>query len=95
MTAGPRSSADPTARWPRAISATALRWVVGLAVLGWVVTRFEPAEIARRIAGLDPIWFAAGLGLSVVQVVASACRWRYTAARLDVDMPLQIGRAHV
>lgn len=72
------------------MAATALRWGSGLVVLGVVVTRFDPAEIGRRVAGLDPAWLAAGLGLSILQVAASAWRWRYTAARLDVDMPLRV-----
>jgi len=62
------------------ISVTAL---VGLSFL------LEPREVASRLSGLRPGWVGAALGVSVAQVILSAWRWRFTAARLGVDIPLR------
>ncbi|MDX1646285.1 MAG: lysylphosphatidylglycerol synthase transmembrane domain-containing protein [Longimicrobiales bacterium] len=46
-------------------------------------------EVVERLAGLDEEWIAVGLAVSIGQVVASAWRWRYTARRLGVALPVR------
>lgn len=38
---------------------------------------------------LDATWVVVALGLSVIQVVLLAWRWRFTARRLGIDLPLR------
>lgn len=46
-------------------------------------------EVFERLRALDGNWVALGLGISVVQVVLLAWRWRFTAGRLGIDLPLR------
>lgn len=73
--------ARPTAR-------LLLRVVTSAAVLALVLVFVDPADVFGRLARLQAGWVAAALGVSVVQVVVSAWRWRYTAARLGADLPM-------
>jgi uncharacterized membrane protein YbhN (UPF0104 family) len=68
-----------------------LRVAVSVAILAALATVLDGASVLRRLAALDPKWVGVALALSVVQVVGSAWRWRYTGARLGV--PLDLGRA--
>lgn len=65
-------------RWLRALAGPAL-----LAVLAYVV---DVQEILDRLAGLEPVWVVAAVTLGVAQTLVSAWRWRYTAARLGLDL---------
>ncbi|PQO22008.1 lysylphosphatidylglycerol synthetase family protein [Rhodobacteraceae bacterium WD3A24] len=67
-----------------------LRLALPLAVLAVLWHLFDGPEALRHLAGAQPGWLAAALGLLSVQIVASALRWRLTAARLG--QPLT--RAH-
>lgn len=62
-----------------------------LALLIAVIWRFDPARIAASLASANPLHVAAGLLLVQVQIVLSALRWRFTAARLG--QRIGIGRA--
>jgi uncharacterized membrane protein YbhN (UPF0104 family) len=42
--------------------------------------------VAARLVAMRPGWVALALGLSVIQVVALAWRWRFTARRLQVEL---------
>ena len=56
----------------------------------WLVFRYVDAGGVRaRLAELDPLWVLLGLAVSVLQVGVLAWRWRYTAARLGIDLPLR------
>lgn len=67
-------------RWLRpAVSAGVL---IGLA---WLL---DVDQIAARLGGMRAGWVALAVALSVLQVGASAWRWRFTAARLGIDLPL-------
>ncbi|CDZ51229.1 lysylphosphatidylglycerol synthase transmembrane domain-containing protein [Neorhizobium galegae] len=56
-----------------------------------VILRFDPQRIAASLASADPTYISAGLILVQVQIVLSALRWRFTAARLGQHMG--IGKA--
>jgi uncharacterized membrane protein YbhN (UPF0104 family) len=58
-----------------------------LALLAW---RLDVGEVALRLGDLRPGWVFGALAVSVVQVVASAWRWRYTARRLGLDLPMGV-----
>ena len=60
------------------------------ATLLWLVFRYVDAGGVRdRLAELDPFWVSVGLAASVLQVGGLAWRWRYTAARLGIDLPFR------
>ncbi|WP_037087512.1 lysylphosphatidylglycerol synthase transmembrane domain-containing protein [Neorhizobium vignae] len=61
------------------------------ALLIAVILRFEPQRIAASLASADPTYITAGLILVQVQIVLSALRWRFTAARLGQH--LGVGKA--
>lgn len=65
-----------------------LRGTVSVALLVAVATVLDPAAVGARLAGLRLGWVAAALAVTVVQVVLSAWRWRYTAGRLGLHLPL-------
>ena len=64
-----------------------LRAAGSLLLLALVAWWLDLSEVAARLQGLDVRWVAAALGISVLQVAASAWRWRYTARRLGIDLP--------
>lgn len=65
-----------------------LRGAVSLGLLAALAWLLDPAAVAGRLAALDARWVAAALALSVLQVAASAWRWRFTLRRLGGDLPL-------
>lgn len=64
-----------------------LRLGVSLAFLALVAWWLDPGQVARRLVTLRPGWVLAAVGLSVLQVAASAWRWRFTARRLGLRLP--------
>lgn len=69
----------------------AARVLVSVAVLALLALVVDPGDVFGRLSGMRPGWVVVGLALSVVQVVVSAWRWRFTAGRLGID--LRIGAA--
>lgn len=63
-----------------------VRVLVSLAILLLLSRVLDAGSIAARLADLHGEWVAVALALSVVQVVLSAGRWQYTAARLGVEL---------
>ncbi|MDZ7779602.1 MAG: lysylphosphatidylglycerol synthase transmembrane domain-containing protein [Gemmatimonadota bacterium] len=66
-----------------------LRMLAGpvlLAALGYLV---DLEAIVARLRTLEPGWVVAAVALGVVQTVVSAWRWRYTGARLGIDLPFR------
>ena len=55
-----------------------------LLVLAWWL---DVAQIVARLSQMRSGWVLSALGLSVVQVLVSAWRWRFTAGRLGIDLP--------
>ncbi len=67
----------------------AARLAVSVVAL-WLVARFvDVAAVLSRLSALSPAWVALGLAVSVLQVGVLAWRWRLTAARLGIDLPLR------
>lgn len=64
-----------------------LRVAGSLLLLALVAWWLDLSEVGARLRDLDARWVAAALGISVLQVAASAWRWRYTARRLGIDLP--------
>ena len=70
-------------------------WVVGArvavsAVLLWIVFRYvDVADVGARLRDLEAGWVVLGLCVSVLQVILLAWRWRFTAARLGIELPLR------
>ena len=64
-----------------------LRWAISLAVLAALLVWLEPADVVAEIAGLEPLWLVGALAISVVQMLLSAWRWRFTAERLGLRLP--------
>ena len=65
------------------------RWVgllVSAGLLALIAVTLDAGAVVRRLAGLEPLWALAGLALATLQVVLSAWRWRFTAARLGLGM---------
>ncbi|CDZ72598.1 Hypothetical protein NGAL_HAMBI2610_42230 [Neorhizobium galegae bv. orientalis] len=62
-----------------------------LALLIAVILSFDPQRIAAGLASADPAYVVAGLLLVQVQIMLSALRWRFTAARLGQH--LGVGQA--
>lgn len=67
----------------------AARVVVSAGLL-WVVFRWvDVGDVLRRLSDLRFGWVALGLAVTVLQVFALAWRWRFTAARLGIELPLR------
>ena len=65
-----------------------LRPVVSAGVLIGLAWLLDIDQVAARLGGMRAGWVALAVALSVLQVGASAWRWRFTAARLGIDLPL-------
>lgn len=63
-----------------------LRWTISLSVLGMLLWWLDPAAIVAEISAFSPLWLAAALAVTFVQVLVSAWRWRFTAHRLDLSL---------
>ena len=59
-----------------------LRLVISAALLAWLASRTDWAEVSRVFRGLQPAWWLAGVGLLVVCQAASALRWQLLAGPL-------------
>jgi len=57
-----------------------------LAALAWWL---DAGQVAQRISALRLGWVLVALALSVLQVAASAWRWRFTAGRLGIGLPFR------
>lgn len=62
-----------------------------LGLLAVALLFVDLSEVASRLRSLHAGWVAMALAVTVLQTVASAWRWRYTASRLD--LPITMGAA--
>ncbi len=67
------------------------RGLISAALLGAVALWVNPGEVAREVQRLSPMWMALALAISVLQVMLSAWRWKFTADLVGV--PLRYGYA--
>jgi uncharacterized membrane protein YbhN (UPF0104 family) len=65
------------------------RLAVSVALLWLVFLRVDLGAVLSRLAALRPGWVALGVAVSVPQVLVLGWRWRYTAARLGIELPLR------
>ncbi len=68
---------------------TVVRFGVSVALLVLLARYLDFGEVMTRLGELSGPWVVLGLGMTVVQVVALAWRWRFTAARLGIDLPMR------
>jgi uncharacterized membrane protein YbhN (UPF0104 family) len=66
----------------------AARFAVSALVLLLVARVVDVATVLSRLAALSPAWVAVAFAVSVAQIGVLAWRWRLTAARLGLDLPL-------
>lgn len=59
--------------------------IVLLVIVAWTV---DVGDVLARVGRMSPQWIAAAVLISVVQVAVSAWRWRFTAARLGLTLPM-------
>ncbi|WP_157958836.1 lysylphosphatidylglycerol synthase transmembrane domain-containing protein [Salinicola sp. RZ23] len=67
--------------------AALLRLGITLALLATLAWQLNTGEILARLGTLSPLWVAAGIALSLPQVVISAWRWRLTARYVGIALP--------
>lgn len=70
--------------WPKLL----LRWLATFAILGLVFAFVDLSALGARLATVPVSLIVLALGFSIVQVVLSAWRWRYTAGRLGIAIPM-------
>jgi uncharacterized membrane protein YbhN (UPF0104 family) len=66
-----------------------LRLGVSLGLLLTVAWLLDAGDVAARLAHLRAPWVLLALGISVLQLVLSAYRWRVTAGRLGIHLPFK------
>jgi len=66
------------------------RLAVSVALLWLVARRVDAGVVLSRLSGLRVGWVALGLSITVGQVTLLAWRWRYTAARLGLELPFRV-----
>lgn len=62
------------------------RGVISVALLGTVALWVDPGEVMQEVRRLSPWWVVLALGISVLQVMLSAWRWRFIAGLLGVPL---------
>ena len=67
-----------------------IRVCVSFAVLVVLAVWLDVGEVANRLGRMQPAWESAALLLSLVQVVVSAWRWKFTAGCLGIDLPFSV-----
>ena len=65
----------------------ALRAIVGIAIVTFLVWRYDARSILKMLGRERPAYFAAAIGIYLSTLVLSAYRWRLLAAILRLDAP--------
>jgi uncharacterized membrane protein YbhN (UPF0104 family) len=76
------------ARDPENPLKTAVRIVVGVAILAAVIWYADPEALAVQLQAIDVKWFVVGLACSIVSNIISAARWAAIARGLALLAPL-------
>jgi len=66
------------------------RWLLSGLLISLVVWLLDGETLWRELRAVSPLVIVPALALTLVQVVLSAWRWRYTAHRLGLCLPLQL-----
>ena len=69
--------------------AVVLRAVVSLGLLAGLAGWLDLGEVRSRVGAMRTEWVFLAIGISVLQVVVSAWRWRFTAGRLGLVLPFR------
>jgi uncharacterized membrane protein YbhN (UPF0104 family) len=67
----------------------AARFATSALLLWLVFRRLDGGVVLARLTELRPGWVGLGLAITVLQVGVLAMRWRFTAVRLGVALPLR------
>jgi len=67
-----------------------LRIAASIVILAALARILDVDLILARLGSLTPTWVALGLGLSLAQGLTLAWRWRFTAARLGIELPYRL-----
>ena len=67
-----------------------IRVCVSFAVMFALAAWLDVGEITSRLGRMQPAWVSAALLLSLVQVLVSAWRWKFTAGCLGIDLPFSV-----
>ena len=65
-----------------------LRLAVSIGLLGLLATYLDLQLVLARLGGMEARWVALAVVISLSQVALSAWRWRFTAGRLGLRLPL-------
>lgn len=68
----------------------AVRIVISLGLLAVLALWLDVGEVLAQLRVVEAQWLVAALFLAVAQVTISAWRWRYTAQRLGLPLPLGV-----
>ena len=66
-----------------------LRLGVSISLLLGLTWLFDASEIVSRLVRMEVTWVVSALAISIIQIMISAWRWRFTAGRLGVDLPFK------
>lgn len=67
-----------------------LRTVVSLSLLALLAIWLDLGALLDQLRAVEAQWLVAALALAVAQVTVSAWRWRFTAQRLGLRLPLGV-----
>ena len=65
----------------------AARLVVSVTLLLGLARLLDASEVVSRLGQMQVTWVVLAVAISVLQVGASAWRWRFTAGKLGIDLP--------
>lgn len=78
----------PRPRTP--LRATALRLVVGVALLAWLLFRIDAREAWRTLVDADPFWLGTAFAIQVGSKSFGVLRWRALLAGVGHDVPRRV-----
>lgn len=64
-----------------------IRVGVSLALLAFLAWWLDTAVVLDRLASFDPWWALVAVAISLPQMALLAFRWRFTAAKIGLDLP--------
>ncbi|MEX0870777.1 MAG: lysylphosphatidylglycerol synthase domain-containing protein, partial [Aquisalimonadaceae bacterium] len=60
---------------------------ISLGLLALMAVLLDAGEVIELLLNADPTWLLFALAITVLQVLLSAWRWRFTAGRLGLTLP--------